>query len=41
MSVVAFTPDDVSVVKGGPEVRRTFLDRAVFNHPPGSRRRWD
>src|ERR1700745_289665 len=34
VSVVAFTPDDLSVVKGGPEVRRAFLDRAVFNRFP-------
>ncbi|MFZ5468555.1 MAG: DNA replication/repair protein RecF [Myxococcota bacterium] len=34
VSVVAFTPDDLSVVKGGPEGRRTFLDRAVFNRFP-------
>ena len=32
--VVAFTPDDLAVVKGGPEVRRAFLDRAVFNRFP-------
>jgi len=34
VSVVAFTPDDLAVVKGGPEVRRAFLDRAVFNRFP-------
>lgn len=34
VSVVAFTPDDLSVVKGGPEGRRSFLDRAVFNRFP-------
>jgi DNA replication and repair protein RecF len=34
VSVVAFTPDDLAVVKGGPEERRTFLDRAVFNRFP-------
>ena len=34
VSVVAFTPDDLAVVKGGPEVRRVFLDRAVFNRFP-------
>ena len=34
VSVVAFTPDDLEVVKGGPEVRRAFLDRAVFNRFP-------
>lgn len=35
VSVVAFTPDDLGVVKGGPEGRRRFLDRAVFNRFPG------
>ncbi len=34
VSVVAFTPDDLEVVKGGPEGRRAFLDRAVFNRFP-------
>jgi len=34
LSVVAFTPDDLAVVKGGPELRRAFLDRAVFNRFP-------
>ncbi|AKU92842.1 DNA replication/repair protein RecF [Vulgatibacter incomptus] len=35
VSVVAFTPDDLALVKGGPELRRRFLDRAVFNRFPG------
>ena len=34
VSVVAFTPDDLEVVKGGPDARRGFLDRAVFNRFP-------
>jgi DNA replication and repair protein RecF len=34
VSVVAFTPDDLRVVKGGPEGRRAFVDRAVFNRYP-------
>lgn len=34
VSVVAFTPDDLAVVKGGPEGRRSFLDRTVFNRSP-------
>jgi DNA replication and repair protein RecF len=34
VSVVAFTPDDLSVVKGGPDGRRAFLDRSVFNVVP-------
>ena len=32
--MVAFTPDDLSVVKGGPDGRRAFLDRSVFNVQP-------
>lgn len=31
VSVVAFTPDDLTVIKGGPDGRRAFLDRSVFN----------
>lgn len=34
VSVVAFTPDDLALVKEGPEERRRFLDRAVFNRFP-------
>lgn len=34
VAVVAFTPEDLSVVKGGPDGRRQFLDRAVFNRFP-------
>lgn len=34
VAVVSFTPDDLAVVKGGPEGRRRFLDRAVFNRFP-------
>jgi DNA replication and repair protein RecF len=34
ISVVAFTPDDLAVVKGAPEHRRRHLDRAVFNRFP-------
>ncbi len=34
VSVVAFTPDDLAVVKGGPDGRRAFLDRATFNVAP-------
>jgi len=34
VSVVAFTPDDLEVIKGGPDLRRSFLDRAVFNRFP-------
>ncbi len=31
---MAFTPDDLLLVKGGPEGRRRFLDRAAFNRWP-------
>lgn len=31
---VAFTPDDLEISKGSPEVRRRFLDRAVLNTRP-------
>jgi DNA replication and repair protein RecF len=34
LAVVAFTPDDLSHVKGGPEGRRRLLDRAVQNRHP-------
>lgn len=35
IAVVAFTPDDLLLVKGGPEGRRRLMDRAVQNrHPP-------
>jgi DNA replication and repair protein RecF len=34
VSVVAFTPDDLSVLKGGPDGRRRLLDRAAFNRFP-------
>jgi DNA replication and repair protein RecF len=35
VSVVAFTPDDLGVIKGSPSGRRAILDRAVFNRFPG------
>lgn len=31
---VAFTPDDLALVKGAPDERRRFLDRAVFGRWP-------
>jgi DNA replication and repair protein RecF len=34
LKVVAFTPDDLSMVKSGPSIRRRFLDRAVFLFHP-------
>ncbi len=34
LAAVAFTPDDLLLVKGGPEGRRRFLDRAAFNRWP-------
>jgi len=33
-SVVAFTPDDLAVLRGGPDLRRKLLDRAVQNRHP-------
>lgn len=30
LKVVAFTPDDLAMIKGGPALRRKFMDRAVF-----------
>src|SRR5207248_2038167 len=34
LATVAFTPDDLAVVKGGPEGRRKLLDRAAQNRHP-------
>jgi DNA replication and repair protein RecF len=34
LAVVAFTPDDLALVKGAPEGRRRMLDRAVQNRHP-------
>jgi len=34
LAAVAFTPDDLLLVKGGPEGRRRFVDRAAFNRWP-------
>lgn len=34
LNVVAFFPDDLRIVKGSPEERRRFLDRAVANASP-------
>ena len=31
LATVAFTPDDLAVIKGGPDLRRRLLDRAVQN----------
>ncbi len=33
-AVVAFTPDDLALVRGSPDRRRRFVDRAVFNRWP-------
>lgn len=33
-AAVCFTPDDLLLVKGGPLLRRRFLDRAAFNRWP-------
>jgi DNA replication and repair protein RecF len=34
LAVVAFTPDDLALVKGAPDGRRRLLDRAVQNRHP-------
>ena len=34
LAAVAFSPDDLLLVKGSPEYRRRFLDRAAFNRWP-------
>ena len=34
LAVVAFTPDDLALVKGSPDGRRRLLDRAVQNRHP-------
>ncbi len=34
LAAVSFTPDDLLLVKGGPDGRRRFLDRAAFNRWP-------
>jgi DNA replication and repair protein RecF len=34
LAAVSFTPDDLLLVKAGPEGRRRFLDRAAFNRWP-------
>jgi DNA replication and repair protein RecF len=34
LGAVCFSPDDLLLVKGGPELRRRMLDRAAFNRWP-------
>jgi DNA replication and repair protein RecF len=34
LAAVCFSPDDLLLVKGSPEARRRFLDRAAFNRWP-------
>jgi DNA replication and repair protein RecF len=34
LGAVCFSPDDLLLVKGGPELRRRLLDRAAFNRWP-------
>ena len=34
LAAVCFSPDDLALVKAGPEGRRRFLDRAAFNRWP-------
>ena len=33
-TAVAFTPDDLEISKGGPDLRRKFVDRAILNTRP-------
>ncbi len=35
VSVVAFSPEELSMVDGTPEQRRRYLDRAIFSSNPG------
>lgn len=35
LSVVAFSPDELIMVNGSPELRRRYLDRAIFSGNPG------
>jgi len=32
---VVFTPDDLGIIKGGPEARRRYIDMVAFNIRPG------
>ena len=34
LSAIIFTPDDGDIIRGGPEKRRKFLDRAIFTGRP-------
>ncbi len=34
LAAVCFSPDDLLLVKGGPDARRRFVDRAAFNRWP-------
>jgi DNA replication and repair protein RecF len=35
LNAIVFAPDDIRMVKGGPDGRRRFLDRAIFNCEAG------
>jgi DNA replication and repair protein RecF len=35
LNVVVFSPDELGMVRGMPEARRRYLDRAVFGRDPG------
>lgn len=35
MKLVFFGPDDLNIVKGGPQERRRFLDKAIYAYDPG------
>lgn len=34
LSVVAFSPEDQKLIKGGPEFRRSFIDQFIFRYLP-------
>lgn len=35
LSVVAFSPEEITMINGTPEQRRRYLDRAIFSSDPG------
>lgn len=35
LSVVAFAPEEITMINGSPEQRRRYLDRAIFSSDPG------
>ena len=35
LSVVAFSPEEITMINGSPDQRRRYLDRAIFSSDPG------